>query len=199
MSTDTGLSVEEQRYLLSLARRTLQHLDRHGAACPNDDAVVIQPVPEALLEPSGVFVSLHKGNDLRGCIGFVEAIMPLYRAVIENTVNAARRDPRFDPVALSEVGQLHIEISVMTPPREIHTVDEIQIGRDGLIVSRGRARGLLLPQVATDFEWDRETFLSQTCWKAGLPKDAWRGEDVKIEVFTAQVIEEEQSGEKGRK
>ena len=191
MASETELTPEDQRYLLSLARKTLEHLGKPAGAKPIEEEVVTLPIPEALLAPSGVFVSLHKGESLRGCIGYVEPIMPLYQAVIENTINAARRDPRFDPVTPDEVPELNIEISVMTPPREIKSVEEIEIGRHGLIVSKGNARGLLLPQVATDFQFDRETFLSQTCWKAGLPKNIWREGNIKIEVFTAQIFTDE--------
>lgn len=143
-----------------------------------------------LRKPSGVFVSLHKGDhELRGCIGSIEPVYPLYQAVSTSAVNAAFRDPRFNPLQKSELPQVHIEISVMSPIVPA-APDDIEVGRDGIIIRRGRYAGLLLPQVATEYGWDRQTFLSQTCVKAGLPPDAWRSLDTKIEKFSAEVFGE---------
>jgi len=185
-----SLSEADQRWLASLARRTLENLAPTGAEAPDESRLIEGQVPPALADRCGAFVTLHNAGVLRGCIGYVTPVSPLYRAVIDNAVNAARRDPRFPPVTPEEVGDLDIEISVLSLPAEIESVDEIVVGRDGLILSKGGARGLLLPQVATDHGWDRETFLDHTCRKAGLAMDTWRHEEVKLETFSALVISE---------
>lgn len=185
-----ALSSSDQQWLLRLARRTLEALGP-GAEKPEESQVIEPPVPDAVRASAGVFVSLHRGRELRGCIGYVAPILPIYKAVIANTVNAARSDPRFDPVEKNEVASLTIEISIMSVPREISGPAEIKIGRSGLIVESGTHRGLLLPQVATQMGWDAETFLSHTCRKAGLPMDAWRQPGgVHIQEFSAQVFSE---------
>lgn len=185
------LNRQDQVWLLQLARRTLENLEPSGSKTPKEKVLTgEEPVPESACKPRGAFVTLHKGAALRGCIGYVMPTAPLYRAVIENAVNAARRDPRFPPVTLDEAPDLRIEISVMTLPRPIQSVEEIEVGRHGLIVTQGAWRGLLLPQVATEYGWDRETFLDHTCQKAGLPAEAWRKGKVEIEVFSAQVFSE---------
>jgi AmmeMemoRadiSam system protein A len=190
MTDSTELGEHDRKWLLGLARRTLENLKETGSDKPPEDKVVTPPIPEAVLAPSGVFVTLHQQKTLRGCIGYVMPVMPLYRAVIENAVNAARGDPRFPPVSLEEVPTVWIEISVMSPPCAIQSIEEIQVGRDGLIVGSGFSRGLLLPQVAIEYGWDRQTFLTHTCQKAGLPPDAWRKEKTRIEIFSAQVFSE---------
>src|SRR5205807_10038313 len=121
-----------------------------------------------------------------------EPVAPLYKAVAASAINAAFRDPRFNPIREGELEALRIEISVMGPIERVTNVEEIIVGRDGLIISRGRNAGLLLPQVATDYGWDRDAFLRQTCVKAGLPTEAWRATDVRIEKFSAEVFGEEE-------
>src|SRR5262249_5388305 len=118
------------------------------------------------------------------------AVEPLCRAVVSSAISAAFRDPRFYPVRKDELPHLELEISVMGPIELVADFAEILVGRDGLIISRGRFAGLLLPQVATEYGWDRETFLSQTCVKAGLPSDSWRLRDTRIEKFAAEVFSE---------
>lgn len=141
--------------------------------------------------PSGAFVSLHTHDgDLRGCIGSILPVAPLYEAVSSNAVNAAFRDPRFHPLRRDELTRVHIEISVMSPIVPVSAIEEIEVGRDGLIIRRGSRAGLLLPQVATEYGWDREDFLRHTCGKAGLPFDAWRSADCRIERFSAEVFGE---------
>lgn len=190
MSAGASLSSEDREFLLVLARRTLENLEPEGSKTPEESLLIDGDVPPALLEPCGVFVTLRKAGKLRGCIGYVGPVAKLYRGTIENVVNAARRDPRFPAVTLDEVKEVNIEISVMSPPRKIGNVEEIEVGRDGLILSRGATRGLLLPQVATENGWDRETFLDQTCRKAGLAKGDWRKAEVTIEIFSANVFSE---------
>ena len=146
---------------------------------------------EVLRRPAGAFVSLHdKGGDLRGCIGSIVPVAPLCQAVVSSAVSAAFRDPRFYPLTKEELANVELEISVMGPIEVVRDVAEIEVGRDGLIVTKGRNTGLLLPQVATDFGWDRDTFLSHTCTKAGLPGDAWRSPETRIERFSAEVFSE---------
>lgn len=189
---DTAILGESDRtWLLALARRALEALPASGAPEVSEIALAGHDIPKATQTARGVFVTLRRGGDLRGCIGYVMPVEPLYRAVIDNAVNAARRDPRFPPVPPSEVADLTIEISVMTVPEPVGDISEIEVGRDGLIVSRGYRRGLLLPQVATEYGWDRETFLSHTCRKANLPMDAWQSGDLRIERFSAQVFSED--------
>ena len=146
---------------------------------------------EELQRPSGAFVTLNeRSGELRGCIGSIEAVQPLAQAVASSAVSAAVRDPRFEPVRKEELPDLHIEISVMSPIVPVGDISEIEVGRDGLIIRRGNRAGLLLPQVATEYGWDRDTFLRQTCVKAGLPPDCWRSPDCRIEKFSAEVFGE---------
>jgi AmmeMemoRadiSam system protein B/AmmeMemoRadiSam system protein A len=141
------------------------------------------------LEPRGVFVTLTKNGDLRGCIGFIEPVAPLGQAVIRAAVYAATEDPRFPPVRPAELRDIKFEISVLTPVREISDPREVTVGRHGLIISRDGLKGVLLPQVPVENKWDRETFLEQVSLKAGLPRDAWR-RGAKLYVFEAIVFHE---------
>jgi uncharacterized protein len=150
------------------------------------------PAPVHLDDPqhhAGAFVTLHAGHDLRGCIGQPGSDAPLDEVVAHCAVAAATEDPRFPPLTADELPQVDIEISVLTPIRRVDDVREIEIGRDGLIVQDGVRRGLLLPQVAAERGWDRDTFLSHTCLKAGLRPDAWRT-GAKISRFQAEVFSE---------
>lgn len=176
------LSEADQQTLLRMAREAIERC-LHGAEVPT----VPEP-SEALRQPCGAFVTLRKGSRLRGCIGYVEAIKPLYVTVHECAVGAALHDLRFPPVSKTEMPGLNLEISVLSPLVEI-APEEIEIGRHGLLISRGAQRGLLLPQVAVEWKWEREKFLNETCRKAGLPSDAWR-HGARIQAFTAQVFEE---------
>ncbi|HVG25317.1 MAG TPA: AmmeMemoRadiSam system protein A [Thermoanaerobaculia bacterium] len=181
-----NLNPEQRQTLLSIARRSIEAtLDGHR---PELDP---SQFDETLRRMAGAFVSLHtKDGDLRGCIGSIQAVGPLYEAVSSSAVNAAFRDPRFFPVRREELANIHIEISVMSPIERVADVAEIEVGRDGLIISRGSRAGLLLPQVATNYGWDRETFLRQTCVKAGLPPESWRLPECRIERFSAEVFAE---------
>ena len=141
-----------------------------------------------LEEFRGAFVSLHRRGQLRGCIGYIEAVKPLLQTVREMAPAAAFQDPRFRPLQADELADLEIEISVLTPLKLIKSTDEIEVGRDGLYIVRGLNRGLLLPQVATQYHWDRQTFLEQTCNKAGLPGDAWKDPGTQIFIFRAEIF-----------
>lgn len=151
------------------------------------------PPPVALDDPldhSGAFVTLHAGGELRGCIGFPGSSDRLDEVIGRCAIAAATEDPRFPPVSADELPGLELEISVLTPVRPVADLGEIEVGRDGLVAQQGLRRGLLLPQVATEHRWDRETFLSHTCLKAGLRPDAWRG-GAKIFRFQAEVFSEQ--------
>jgi len=177
------LANAERRELLALARRAIEAaVQRRLPAEPPFTSV-------ALAQPSGAFVSLHQRGRLRGCIGQIEASQPLADTVIRCAAAAALEDPRFSPVAPDEVPTLEIEISVLSPLVPIRP-EEIEVGKHGLLVSRGWLRGLLLPQVATEFHWTRERFLQETCHKAGLDADAWQDPAAKVEAFTAEVFSE---------
>jgi uncharacterized protein len=144
-----------------------------------------------LAELRGVFTTLYSIGRLRGCVGYPTALMPLYRAVTESARAAAFEDPRFPPVDLEEARTVKICLSVLSPLQSI-LPEQIEVGRHGLLISEGSSRGLLLPQVPLEHGWDRDTFLEQTCRKAGLPTDAWcNGAKVKIEAFTAEVFADE--------
>ncbi|HEX8409765.1 MAG TPA: AmmeMemoRadiSam system protein A [Thermoanaerobaculia bacterium] len=179
------LNPTQRQLLLSIARGSIE-------AVLDGRRPEVDVTDEVLTRPSGAFVSLHThSGDLRGCIGSIHPVAPLCHAVSANAVNAAFRDPRFGPVTRDDLATLHVEISVMSPVEVVTDVAGIEVGRDGLIISRGGRAGLLLPQVATAYGWDRDTFLGHTCRKAGLPEDAWRTAGTKIERFSAEVFGEE--------
>jgi AmmeMemoRadiSam system protein A len=185
------LDAEDKRELLAIARRAIvQHLA--GGQIP-----ALEASRPALVAPAGAFVSLHRHGELRGCIGTLADSAPLYRTVHEMAVSAATRDPRFPPLASQEVGEVEVEISVIGDLHAVRAPSEIQIGRHGIHLTRASARGVLLPQVAVEHHWSCETFLAETCRKAGLPADAWRSPDTVVETFTAQVFSEG-AGEPGR-
>jgi AmmeMemoRadiSam system protein A len=142
----------------------------------------------------GAFVTLHARGDLRGCIGHVEVDKPLGDVIRRCAVAACSSDPRFPPVTEAEVAGIEIEVSLLGPLEPIAGADGIEVGRHGLVVERGWSRGLLLPQVAVEWQWDIETFFAQTCHKAGLPRDAWKN-GAKLWRFEAEVFgEAEQTG-----
>jgi AmmeMemoRadiSam system protein A len=175
------LSAEEQGFLLSMARRSVRSALSHEILAPPTG------VPPRLLERRGAFVTLRRERDLRGCIGMMPAGDPLIQTILRCAVAAALEDPRFPPVALEELSRLTVEVSVLAPARQVMDVEEIEVGRHGLIVAQGGRRALLLPQVAIEHGWDRLTLLRETCRKAGLDPDAWQ-RGARIEVFSAQVF-----------
>ncbi len=180
------LSKEEKNSLIELVRDTIR------ARLNGQPLLHFNPSTERLSQNSGAFVTLHKRGALRGCIGYVEAIKPLYQSVQDMALAAAFQDPRFPPLTESEFDDIDIEISVMSPVQRIDGVDEIEVGTHGIIIKRGFYQGLLLPQVATEQEWDRDTFLQHTCYKAGLDGDCWKKPDTEIYVFSAEVFSEKE-------
>jgi AmmeMemoRadiSam system protein A len=143
---------------------------------------------ESLKEKGGAFVTIKKKGDLRGCIGYIRAVLPIHQTVKEAAVQAAFHDPRFGPLNKSEWKDIELEISVLTPMKKIEDLQEIEVGKHGLYIEKGYESGLLLPQVATEYDWDRMTFLEQTCYKAGLPRDAWKKAGVSIYIFSADIF-----------
>jgi len=177
---------EDQRRLLDLAHRALEARVRHGGL-PEVDSTLAPDVK------SGAFVSIFHGDELRGCLGRLNSQLPIARLVAQLAQAVADSDPRFDRVTPQELDDIGFEISVLTREREIESVDEIEVGRHGLIVEQGTSRGLLLPQVPTEHGWGRDAFLDHTCLKAGLAADAWR-RGARIFVFEAQVFGERPHG-----
>jgi len=179
------LTPDQKRFLLTLARDTIRAvLER-------------QPLPQVRVEegilakPCGAFVTLHKDGNLRGCIGSLIGEKPLYITVQEMAIEAAFRDPRFPPVVKEELPFIEIEISVLSPLQRITNVDLIEVGKHGIFLIKGFNRGVLLPQVATEYGWDRYTFLDHTCLKAGLPPGCWRSE-AEIYIFSAEIFSEKE-------
>jgi AmmeMemoRadiSam system protein A len=144
---------------------------------------------DVLSRRAGVFVSVHRDGDLRGCIGHLAADVRLDQVIAQCAVAACSEDPRFKPVTSAELEDIDIELSILGPLEAITGPDDIEIGRHGLLVEQDRRRGLLLPQVATEWKWDAVTFLAQTCRKAGLPADAWKRAD-HLWRFEAEVFGE---------
>lgn len=191
-----SLTAAERAQLLALARASIE------ASVGGTAQVSPRPGPEipatgALADARGAFVTLRKRGHLRGCIGYVDPRTSLAAAVMENARHAALSDPRFPPVTPEELGELSIEVSALTPLAALERMEDVVVGRHGLLVTQGGRRGLLLPQVATENGLSPEEFLGETCRKAGLPRDAWRhGADVR--TFEAEVFGEgtETTGER---
>jgi AmmeMemoRadiSam system protein A len=184
MGYDHVLTDEEKQELIRIARATLKEFVRSGRVPPG------KPHRETLLARAGAFVSLHRGEELRGCIGTQQETTPLYKTIQEMAVAAASRDSRFPPVGDAELPAITIEISVLGDRRRVQGPQEIEIGKHGLCIEYHGHRGVLLPQVATEHGWDAPTFLERLCGKAGLPPGSWREPDALVEVFSAQVFDE---------
>jgi AmmeMemoRadiSam system protein A len=150
----------------------------------------------ALSTPCGAFVTLTKHGELRGCIGYVTSDKSLYQTVSDAAQAAAFQDGRFPRVRSEELSEISIEISVLSPLSKIRDVNEIQVGKHGILLRKGYSSGLLLPQVATEYGWDRDTFLSHTCLKAGLASDCWKQPGASMEIFTAVIFAEGEKGER---
>lgn len=182
VGVDLGLSEKEKETLRNVVKKTLDSCVKTGRIPEFND------FSGHLGEKWGAFVTLNKNGELRGCIGNIVGTKQLILTVAEMTREAALGDPRFPRVQPSELKDITFEISVLTPIRRVKDVKEIVIGRDGIIITQGYNRGLLLPQVATEWKWDLNTFLEQTCRKAGLPRDAWKDKTTIIEAFSADVF-----------
>jgi AmmeMemoRadiSam system protein B/AmmeMemoRadiSam system protein A len=182
--TAAHLDAAARKELLAIARRTIEETVRTGKT---PEPATANP---ALRTPQGAFVTLTIGGELRGCIGTFREDEPLYRTVAKMAVAAAQQDPRFPPLSPAELAKIHLEISALTPMQQVTDVGAIEVGRHGLYITKGFRSGVLLPQVATDYGWDRQTFLEQTCRKAGLGKDDWKS-GATISTFEAEVFGEE--------
>jgi uncharacterized protein len=177
------LTEADQQLLLQIARNAVtSYLCGHSPRLP-------EVLPGALTETRGIFVSIHRDCELRGCIGNIHAVSPLYRTVAECAIAAAISDPRFTPLTTSELPAVEFEISVLSSLERVFNTEEIEIGKHGLVITKKDTRGLLLPQVAATFGWNRERFLQETCKKAGLTADDWK-KDATIESFSAVVFSE---------
>lgn len=179
------LTDEKKKILLNLARNIIESYILKG----------IMPKFETddpdLAQKAGAFVTLHKKDMLRGCIGIIESNSKLYETIIEMAIEAARNDPRFPPVNEYELKDIDIEISVLSPPKKVESIDDIELGKHGVIVRRGFASGVFLPQVAKETGWSKEEFMRHLCRdKAGLKEDAFRDKGTEIYVFTAEVFGE---------
>lgn len=179
------MTQEEGVLLLKIARSTIESHLRHK----------VPRIPEVksggLLERKGAFVTLYqREGELRGCIGRLEPAEPLLQTVSEMALEAAFHDPRFLPLREEELAEISLEVSVLSPMKKIKDIREVVVGRDGLLIQRGPASGLLLPQVATENRWTKEQFLAYTCRKAGLFDDAWKREGTEIHAFTAEIFSE---------
>jgi MEMO1 family protein len=182
VGVDLGLSEEEKKTLHHIAKTVIENKTK-GKAVPD-----FKIESTTLKENRGAFVTIHKKGQLRGCIGYIEGRGPLHRTIEEMAEAAAFRDPRFTPVKEKELPELDLEISVLTPLKRISDVNEIQVGKHGIYIKKGWYSGLLLPQVATEYRWDRQTFLEHTCQKAGLPSNAWKDKDTEIYIFSADIF-----------
>ena len=180
------LSKEEQAHLLTIARQSVKEAVKNGSVYDCNPGGF-----ESLKKDRGAFVTLTENGQLRGCIGYTAAVQPLYETVRDAALSAATKDPRFPPVSENDLPKLAYEISVLSPFKKISDTNQIKVGKHGLLIRKGRNEGLLLPQVATDYQWDRLTFLQQTCRKAGLPTNAWQAPDADIFIFSAFVFGEE--------
>ncbi len=185
------LSEAEGKFLVKLARSAIETFLNEGKIIkvPIDGNPIFK-------EEMGAFVTLQRNGDLRGCIGYPEPIKPLAQAVIEVAISAATQDPRFPKVTPPEMEEIQVEVSILTKPELIIVekpadyLEKITVGKDGLIIEMGIYRGLLLPQVPVEWNWDIEEFLANTCMKAGLSPDCWLQEGVKLYSFQSQIFSE---------
>jgi len=178
------LEEREKIFCLKLARTTIENYFKGSLA-------KIEPPQDYknLKEKRGAFVTLLKENKLRGCVGILEPLYPLYEVIQEVAISAAFKDPRFSPLTKEELPFIEIEISVLSPLKK-GSIKEIEVGKHGVYLIKGFNRGVLLPQVALEYGWDKQTFLEHVCMKAGLPPDCYKDKDVELYLFTAEVFKE---------
>ena len=186
MDNNFNITQNDAEILLQVSRKTLEKYIRSGEKINFD-----HPLTDGLKQTAGMFVTLHKKERLRGCIGYIIGQEPIWKEVLELTVSSAVKDPRFPPVTPLELDEIEIEISILTPPEKISDVEEIKMGQHGVIVKRGSRQGVFLPQVAQETLWNRDTFLSELCsQKAGLPPNAWKDKDTELFIFSAIIFNE---------
>ena len=178
------LNTHEQQTLLAIARQAIIHGVQTGQE-------YIEPREEkALNQRNGCFVTIKQNGQLRGCIGNFQSELPLFKEVAQMAQASATKDPRFYPLKEIDLDNFKLEISVLSPLQKVEDIEEIEVGKHGIYIEKSFYRGVLLPQVALEHNWDHLTFLQQTCLKAGLPTDAWKADDADIYVFSAQVFGE---------
>ena len=182
---DIKLTPTQKKNLLMLARESIVSTVE-GSSPPVETNV--ESIPE---KTGGLFVTLRINGNLRGCIGYIREIDSLEKNVIAAAESAAFKDPRFPPVNSSELSEIEIEISILSPLSKIKDIGEINIGKHGLFIQQGSQRGLLLPQVAVENNWDTITFLKHTCIKSGLPPESWENSETVIKIFSSEIINEE--------
>lgn len=176
------LSPAESSRLLTIAHQAIEHCINNKLYIPT------APKEKNLTDQAGCFVTIKQEGQLRGCIGNFQSDQPLYLNVVEMAVAAATGDPRFVPMGTRDLADFSLEITVLSPLEKVDRIDQIFIGTHGLYIEKGSRRGVLLPQVATEYDWDKETFLQQTCLKAGIDADAWQSPGADIYTFTGQII-----------
>jgi AmmeMemoRadiSam system protein A len=188
VETPFSLSEPEKSELLALARKSVEYV-------VGKDELYMPPASAdaTLNQERGAFVTLTIAGGLRGCIGYTAPIKPLYLTVRDTATHAALHDPRFPAVTAAELPSLAYEISVLSPLRRVTDIQQIRVGEHGLLMKNGDSEGLLLPQVPVEQKWDRQTFLEQTCRKAGMDSNCWKDEDTDIFAFTAVVFNEHKS------
>lgn len=174
------LTDSEKDELLKIAKKAIDEYVTNGKS------LSLEIQNPKLKSDGAVFVTIKKNGVLRGCIGHIQPMMPLYQSVLKNAISACSSDPRFPPLKKEELKDIEVEISVLSPLNIVENINDIQIGKHGLVISKGSRRGILLPQVAIENRWDRETFLEQLCFKAGLPPRAWK--EAELYSFTAEII-----------
>ena len=179
------LSISDKQYLLKTARIAIESAINDAVPATFNDC------PSLLTKPCGAFVTLHEEGELRGCIGYTDAVRPLLQTVQEAAAKAATEDPRFTALTPDELAMIEIEISVLSPMKLVHNINEIEIGKHGLLIERKHSRGLLLPQVPVEYGWDVKTFLNQTARKAGLRSSSWNDSETKLFTFTAEIFSEQ--------
>ncbi|MGB5875449.1 MAG: AmmeMemoRadiSam system protein A [Bacteroidota bacterium] len=189
------LTEEEKRALLSIARASILRALKAGPAgsggSPGQPAETgSRELTGNLAKPGGAFVTIKLGGLLRGCIGYIESSLPVGAVVAEVAEKAALEDPRFPPLTFAEAETMEVEVSVLSPLNPVADIEEIQVGVHGLVLELGKNRGLLLPQVAAEYGWDRRAFLEHTARKSGLPPNAWEDPRAKIYLFSAHVVRE---------
>ncbi len=184
-------SLQDGKEFVGIARKSIEYFMHTGKY------LVEEPENRDYSAPAPAFVTLKMfpGKELRGCIGYLEAVKPLWQTIIECAVSAAFNDPRFPPLSAAELGKVLVEVSVLTPPKEVNAkpgefVKGIEIGKDGLVAELGGAKGVLLPQVPVEWGWGAREFLEQVCGKAGLPRDAWREKGFKLYKFRSIIFSE---------
>lgn len=186
---DRELNTHEKQALLAIARQAIIQGVQTGQE-------YVEPREEkALNQRNGCFVTIKQNGQLRGCIGNFQSELPIFKEVAQMAQASSANDPRFYPLKEEDLDNFTLEISVLSPLHKIEDVEEIEVGKHGIYIEKSFYRGVLLPQVATEHGWDRQTFLKQTCIKAGLPTDAWEADDADIYVFSAQIFGEEETEE----